>query len=176
MRGRRHGFGGPAGRCWSVRDGKGRSVREGRAEQGSATVWGVVVVAVLCVVFAGVLAAGQAILARHRAGSAADLAALAAAGHWSRGEAAACDEAAGVAAAQEVRLVRCSVRGETSDVTAEARTGPYSVAVRARAGPAGPVGARLTPGASQRHRGAPVYPAHPASPRYPRHPGRTGLP
>ncbi|MGX1884487.1 Rv3654c family TadE-like protein [Streptomyces sp. NPDC055287] len=130
--------------------------------------------------FAGALAAGQAVVARHRAGGAADLAALAAAGQWMRGEAAACGEAAEVATAQQVRLVRCSVDGEISDVTAEAAAGPYSVAVRARAGPAGPVAAGLTPRGSQRpleasgHRGR--HRAHRDQPGRPGHPGRPGLP
>ncbi|WP_308315599.1 Rv3654c family TadE-like protein [Streptomyces sp. ISL-100] len=133
----------------------------------------VVVVAVLGVVFAGALAAGQAVVARHRAGGAADLAALAAAGQWMRGEAAACDDAAEVASAQEARLVSCSVYGEVSDVMVEAGAGPYRVAVRARAGPAGPVAAGLTP------RGSPWQqepPGSPANPGYPGRPGRPGLP
>nr|WP_078606740.1 Rv3654c family TadE-like protein [Streptomyces flavidovirens] len=133
----------------------------GRSDQGAATVLAVAVVAVLGVVFAGVLAMGQAVVARHRAGGAADLAALAAAGQWMRGEAAACGWAAEVAAAQEVRLVRCSVSGEISDVTAEAGTGPYSATVRARAGPAGLPGAGFTPRGSQGLQGASVHLVHP---------------
>ncbi|MCX4818328.1 flp pilus-assembly TadE/G-like family protein [Streptomyces sp. NBC_01142] len=90
---------------------------------------------VLCAVFAAVLAMGQVVVARHRAGAAADLAALAAADHALRGTAAACAKAADVARAQGAAVVRCAVRGEIADVTAEASLGPYAPTVRARAGP-----------------------------------------
>ncbi|MGW0547290.1 Rv3654c family TadE-like protein [Streptomyces altiplanensis] len=152
---------------------------EGEGDRGSATVWAVVAVAVLGVVFAGALAMGQAALARHRAGGAADLAALAAAAHWMRGQTAACDEAAEVAAAQRTRLISCSVYGEVSDVTAEAGAGPYNAAVRARAGPAGPVASGLTPRAAQRQQGTPGEQdaaGHPEGPERPTRPGRPGLP
>nr|WP_313904675.1 Rv3654c family TadE-like protein [Streptomyces sp. SLBN-118] len=92
----------------------------------------------LCAVFAVVLAMGQAVVARHRAGSAADLAALAAADHALRGTATACAMATEVARAQGAAVVRCAVRGEIADVTAQARFGPYGPAVRSRAGPPGP--------------------------------------
>ncbi len=154
----------------------------GESDRGSATVWAVVAVAVLGVVFAGALAMGQAALARHRAGGAADLAALAAAAHWMRGQAAACDEAAEVAAAQRTRLISCSVYGEVSDVTAEAGAGPYNVTVRARAGPAGPVASGLTPRAAQRQQEPPGEQGVPGEqeaaghPERPTRPGRPGLP
>ncbi|MET9621244.1 MULTISPECIES: Rv3654c family TadE-like protein [unclassified Streptomyces] len=102
-----------------------------------ATVWTAFAACVLCVVFGAVLALGQAVAARHRAGGAADLAALAAAGRaalW--GERDACAAAARVAGAQGAALVRCSVRGDVADVTATVRVGPYAPVVRARAGPA----------------------------------------
>ncbi|MET9515001.1 Rv3654c family TadE-like protein [Streptomyces sp. NPDC002994] len=151
----------------------------GRGDLGGATVLAVVAVAVLGAVFAGALAAGQAVVARHRAGGAADLAALAAAARWMRGEAAACGEAAEVASAQHARLVRCSVYGEVSDVTVEAGAGPYRVAVRARAGHAGPVAAGLTPRGSpwqQEASGPPAKPGYPGHSGYPGRPGRPGLP
>lgn len=110
-----------------------------RADRGSATVWTLAVIAVLCVVFGAVLALGQAVLARHRAAGGADLAALAAADHWTDGSEAACARADRLARAQGARLVRCVVVGEVSDVTAAAGRGPFTVEVRARAGPAGPV-------------------------------------
>ncbi|MEV7340453.1 Rv3654c family TadE-like protein [Streptomyces sp. NPDC093544] len=109
-------------------------------DRGSATVWSVGVIAVLCVVFGVVLAMGQVVLIRHRAAGAADLAALAAADHWMDGATAACDEADRVARAQHARLVRCAVGGEISDVTAASGRGPFAAEVRSRAGPAGPVG------------------------------------
>ncbi|MFE9628605.1 Rv3654c family TadE-like protein [Streptomyces sp. NPDC006527] len=112
--------------------------RCGVSDRGSASVWTVGAIAVLCVVFGVVLALGQAVLARHRAAGAADLAALAAADHWTDGASAACARAERVAGAQGARLVRCAVVGEISDVTAAAGRGPFSAEVRARAGPPGP--------------------------------------
>ncbi|MEU5347331.1 MULTISPECIES: Rv3654c family TadE-like protein [unclassified Streptomyces] len=110
------------------------------SDRGSATVWTVGAIAVLCVVFGAVLAMGQAVVIRHRAGGAADLAALAAADRWMEGGAAACGQAERVARAQGTRVVRCAVQGEVSDVTVAAGRGPLTAEVRARAGPAGPVG------------------------------------
>ncbi|MFI6034310.1 Rv3654c family TadE-like protein [Streptomyces sp. NPDC051315] len=120
--------------------GRGRGVGRYRgrgSDRGSATVWTVGAIAVLCVVFGAVLALGQAVLARHRAAGGADLAALAAAGHWTDGATAACARAERVARAQGARLVRCAVVGEISDVTAAAGQGPFAAEVRARAGPPG---------------------------------------
>ncbi|MCQ8772305.1 Rv3654c family TadE-like protein [Streptomyces telluris] len=101
-----------------------------------ATVWVAVATAALCAVFAAVLAMGQAVVARHRAGGAADLSALAAADHALDGQETACGLARRVAAAQGARVVRCAVSGEIAEVAAEARAGPYAVRVRSRAGPA----------------------------------------
>ncbi|MFJ9540943.1 Rv3654c family TadE-like protein [Streptomyces sp. NPDC101225] len=88
--------------------------------------------------FGVVLALGQAVVVRHRAASAADLAALAAADRWADGGPAACARAGRLARAQRSRLVRCVVVGEISDVTAASGRGPFAAEVRARAGPAGP--------------------------------------
>jgi secretion/DNA translocation related TadE-like protein len=97
-------------------------------------------VALLCVVFGTLLVLGQAVVVRHRAAGAADLAALAAADHWTEGTEAACATASRVARAQGTRLVRCEIEGETSDVTAAAGGEPFSAEVRSRAGPAGMAG------------------------------------
>ncbi|MPY47707.1 hypothetical protein FPZ41_03515 [Streptomyces sp. K1PN6] len=110
-----------------------------RSDRGSATVWAVGAIAVLCVIFGALLAMGQAVVIRHRAAGAADLAALAAADHWTTGTDAACGMAERVARAQGTRLVRCAIEGETSDVTAASGKGPFSAEARSRAGPAGPV-------------------------------------
>ncbi|MFJ9176620.1 Rv3654c family TadE-like protein [Streptomyces sp. NPDC102360] len=110
----------------------------GPRDRGSATVWVVLAMAVVGAVFGAVLAMGQAVEARHRAGSAADLAALAAADHWTEGRAKACALATRVARAQAAGVVRCAVRGEVSDVTAVAGKRMFRAEVRARAGPAGP--------------------------------------
>lgn len=104
-------------------------------DRGSATIWVAMAATVLCVVFAAVLAMGQAVVARHRAGSAADLAALAAADHALQGAGHACEKAATVARAQGAAVVRCAVQGEIADVTAQVRFGPYGPTVRSRAGP-----------------------------------------
>ncbi|WNM36384.1 flp pilus-assembly TadE/G-like family protein [Streptomyces sp. Li-HN-5-11] len=110
------------------------------SDRGSATVWSVGAIAVLCVVFGIGLGLGQAVVTRHRAAAAADLAALAAADHWAEGGAAACARADRVARAQRTRLVRCAVVGDTSDVTAASGRGPFTAKARARAGPARPAG------------------------------------
>lgn len=107
-----------------------------RSDRGSATVWSVGAIAVLCVVFGGVLALGQAVVVRHRAAGSADLAALAAADHWADGPEAACARAEELAREQGARLVRCALVGEISDVTAASGRGPFTAEIRARAGPA----------------------------------------
>ncbi|MER5554163.1 Rv3654c family TadE-like protein [Streptomyces sp. NPDC002793] len=104
-------------------------------DRGLATVWMAFSAATLCAMFAMLLALGQAVSARHQAGGAADLAALAAADRALRGAEAACDAARRVAAAQGAEVVRCGVQGEIADVTARARFGPYAPEVRSRAGP-----------------------------------------
>ncbi|PWI17089.1 hypothetical protein DI272_25185 [Streptomyces sp. Act143] len=116
--------------------GRGARRRGLGSDRGSATVWSVGAIAVLCVVFGVVLALEQAVVTRHRAAGGADLAALAAADHWADGGAGACERAGRVARAQGVRLVRCTLVGEVSDVTAAAGRGPFTAEVRARAGPA----------------------------------------
>jgi len=102
-----------------------------RADRGSATLWAVFLIALLCTATGALLTLGHALTARHRAGAAADLAVLAAADHALDGEAAACGLAARVAAAQGARLLRCAVVGEIADLTAA--VGPAEV--RSRAGP-----------------------------------------
>ncbi|MGY5131173.1 Rv3654c family TadE-like protein, partial [Streptomyces nigrescens] len=59
-------------------------------DEGSATVWTVFAAAALCAVFVALVGVGQAVTARHRAGGAADLAALASADLAQRGPAEAC--------------------------------------------------------------------------------------
>ncbi|MFG3112926.1 Rv3654c family TadE-like protein [Streptomyces sp. NPDC048197] len=105
-------------------------------DEGSATVCTVFAAAALCAVFLALMGLGQAVTARHRAGGAADLAALAAADRAVRGPAAACAAAGRVAAAQHTRLVRCAVSGPVADVSVEAGSGPFTTQSRARAGPA----------------------------------------
>ncbi|MFI0238182.1 Rv3654c family TadE-like protein [Streptomyces sp. NPDC016845] len=121
-----------------------RRARRGRArsDRGSATVWVAMALAAIGIVFGGLLTMSRAVEARHRAGAAADLAALAAADHWMEGGPVACALAKKVARAQDARVTRCAVHGQISDVTAMSGTGPLEARARSRAGPAGPVGPR----------------------------------
>nr|WP_032915363.1 Rv3654c family TadE-like protein [Streptomyces peucetius] len=109
-------------------------------------MWAVFAAMALCTVFAVVIAMAQVVVARHRAGTAADLAALAAADRALGSATAACGAARRVVAAQDAHLVRCAVRGDIADVTARARTGPFTSDIRARAGPPTALGTEPTPG------------------------------
>jgi secretion/DNA translocation related TadE-like protein len=104
----------------------------------TVVVLGIVALLVLASGFALVL--GAAISARHRAGAAADFAALAAARQVALDGAGACRNAARVAASGGARLVGCSVRAGVVDVRAAVPLpGLLSrwgwVTARARAGP-----------------------------------------
>lgn len=110
--------------------------RKRRRDEGFATVWAAVSAFALCAVFAVVIAMGQAVMARHEAGAAADMAALAASDRSAYGEGRACEAARRVAAVQRALLVRCSVRAGIADVRAEARAGVFTSRIRSRAGPA----------------------------------------
>jgi secretion/DNA translocation related TadE-like protein len=68
-------------------------------------------IAALCLLAVAVLAYGGAVLTRHRAVAAADLAALAAAAYVPDGAAAACDRARWVAAGMEVAVTGCRISG-----------------------------------------------------------------
>lgn len=100
-------------------------------DRGSASLW--LLGIGLAVVALGVAAAGAAtaIVARHRAQSAADLGALAGAVRWAEGEAVACARADELVRANGARLVDCRLDGLDVIVTVEA--GPARA--RARAGP-----------------------------------------
>ncbi|MDX6285934.1 MAG: hypothetical protein QOG53_1419 [Frankiales bacterium] len=109
-------------------------------EQGIATVVTLTLIALLVLASGCAVLLGSAIAARHRAGAAADFAALAGAGRAVVGTAGACRAAAAVAAAGGARLVSCSVRDGVVDVRAAvplpgvlARWG--WVTAQARAGP-----------------------------------------
>ena len=114
-------------------------------ERGSATVWVLVLCGVLATVGVAVVLMGAAVVARHRAGAAADLAALAAAARAVQG-ADPCDEAARLAVANGAALTGCEVepggrvRVTVSVPVALGRLGVFSATGRARAGPV-PAGA-----------------------------------
>src|SRR4051794_16510323 len=113
-------------------------------ERGSATVWTVALAGLLAALGAVVVLVGSAVVARHRAGAAADLAALAAAGSAVQGDPGACSVAEQVAAANGATVDSCSVSAAAVvelRVHVPVRLGPLGVAAargRARAGPAPP--------------------------------------
>ncbi|SDD82131.1 Rv3654c family TadE-like protein [Actinokineospora iranica] len=74
-------------------------------------MWAAVAISALVVVAGLVMALGSAVVARHRAESAADLAALSAAAHALAGEAHACGRARWVAERMRVDLAACALAG-----------------------------------------------------------------
>lgn len=88
---------------------------------------------------------GSAVVARHRAQAAADLAALSAAGHLGEGPHAACASASSVAAGMYARLSACTVDVLDVVVTVDVpvnlgRWGIQVAHAAARAGPGEPAG------------------------------------
>jgi secretion/DNA translocation related TadE-like protein len=117
-------------------------VAEGRLgdQRGAATVLAAVLVAALIAVTLGGVWVGAAVLARHRAQAAADLAALAAATRLPAGAEAACRSADGVVRAMRATLRGCTVAQLDVTVVVSVDTGlrmggPARAA--ARAGPTG---------------------------------------
>ena len=113
----------------------------GRRDRGSATVVVLAAVAVVLAMTVGALSVVSAVVAAHRAQAAADLAALAAAAVFVRGEpsAAACGRGADVAARNGARLAACRTWPDLSVelvVQVEARMARVGTATaRSRAGP-----------------------------------------
>lgn len=107
-------------------------------ERGAASLWALAVGLVL-VLFAGALSAvGTAVAARHRAQTAADLAALAGAARALEGASVACGRAGEYAALNGAGLAACRLDGFDLiiTVTVATRTGPAYAS--ARAGPITP--------------------------------------
>jgi secretion/DNA translocation related TadE-like protein len=117
---------------------------------GSATVWLLIGCVLLCATTVGLLQVGAAMVARHRAAAAADLAALAAArvlasaGSIATTAAAVdtspCAAAALVAGAQGARLTACVTQGDVVEVVTEVRPPALLIGLpparaRARSGP-----------------------------------------
>nr|WP_309297872.1 Rv3654c family TadE-like protein [Mycobacterium kiyosense] len=117
-----------------MRPGRYRS--PSRDERGSATVFAAFLVAgLLCLTAAGVCL-GSAVVARHRAQAAADLAALAGAERLPQGYAAACASATSLARQMRVGDVRCAADDLDIVVTVEVPAVLAGVArASARAGP-----------------------------------------
>jgi secretion/DNA translocation related TadE-like protein len=110
-------------------------------DRGLGTVFVLAIMAILLTVLGGTLALGQTLIARHRAASAADLAALAGVDRALEGSATACAAAAAIAAEHNTELIGCDVDGHVVAVTAAVplpaglrAVGPATA--RARAGPA----------------------------------------
>lgn len=110
------------------------------SEDGFATVWVAGMLAAVLIVSSLVLWFGAAVVTRHRASAAADLAALAAAAHFAQGTHKACGRASSVAERMRVHLESCLFRGRDSFVVVSANLpgalGHLGAAgARARAGP-----------------------------------------
>lgn len=110
-------------------------------DRGVATVWAAGIIAVLVSMAVFGLRLGGAVIARHQAESAADLAALAGAEQVFMGERYSCAQARGVTDRMGTRLVSCHLRGwdVLVDVSAQPDgwlSGFAAAAGRARAGPA----------------------------------------
>jgi secretion/DNA translocation related TadE-like protein len=96
--------------------------------------------ALLMSIVLGVMVFGMAVVARHRAQAAADLAALAAAGRLASGDAVACAAASAVAGAMRSTMTTCSVEELDVVVGVDVRVGlgrwgVGSARAQARAGP-----------------------------------------
>jgi secretion/DNA translocation related TadE-like protein len=112
------------------------------SERGSATLISVAMMAVLLAITLGGSVVGSAVIARHRAQAAADLAALAAAGRIASGPQSACAWATSVAKANGAKATGCTVEELDVVVTVEvavalSRIGMASASAAARAGPVG---------------------------------------
>jgi secretion/DNA translocation related TadE-like protein len=110
-------------------------------DRGSATVWAAGGLAALLGLVSLIIGIGSAAVTRHRAASAADLAALAAASHAASGQEQACARARWVTDQMRVRLTGCRLRGWDAAVEVAARppdllVGFGEATAHARAGPA----------------------------------------
>jgi secretion/DNA translocation related TadE-like protein len=117
-----------------------RARSPGAGDRGAATVWTAGAIAALLAVTMLVVWLGVAATTRHRAASAADLAALAAAGVAVEGERVACGKARWVTDRMGVELRRCRLKGaealvEVVAVPPGALAGFSPAEGRARAGP-----------------------------------------
>jgi secretion/DNA translocation related TadE-like protein len=125
-------------------------------QEGSASLWALSLAMVLWVCVAGVVLASVAVIARHRAATAADMAALAAASVMAQGESPddlggdpgvgsrACAAASAIAVANDATVTSCQLSGQVVDVTTSVRIPALRplralrldvVSARARAGP-----------------------------------------
>lgn len=119
-------------------------------DQGSATIWTAGAIALLLIVLLFVLTAATVVTTRHRAESAADLAALGAAGRAVVGTRDACAQAEHLAGQLGVTVTKCRIQGWDAYVEVDARLPADlqrfgAVHARARAGPDTPAPAPPPP-------------------------------
>ena len=109
-------------------------------DRGSVTIWAVALAGLVWFGCSAAALYGSAVAGRHRAETAADLAALAAAVHVPDGRAGACAIGVRIAARNGARLRECRVVGDDVEVVVSrriglGRLGPLTAVARARAGP-----------------------------------------
>ncbi|GAA1269367.1 hypothetical protein Psi02_19340 [Planotetraspora silvatica] len=114
--------------------------RSGRPDKGSATVWMIAIMAVVWITTMAVVDVAVARVARHRAQSAADLSALAAAARAASALEDGCARARTVANANGARVHQCSISDGIATVAVSVRFalpvfGSRTAAAVARAGP-----------------------------------------
>ncbi|WIX86302.1 Rv3654c family TadE-like protein [Amycolatopsis sp. DG1A-15b] len=131
-------------------------------DSGAATIWTALAVAALTGVATLALWLGATVIARHRAESAADLGALAAASHANEGPVHACERARWVADRMGVRLVSCRWQQLDALVEVEARgpdlAGLPRPSAHARAGPAAEQLSPVTAAPTANLGGTPIRP------------------
>lgn len=116
-------------------------------DRGSAAVWLAAFAALIGLATTVGVVHGGGVLARHRAETAADLAALAAAVQASEGASSACAAAGDIAARNGGAVTRCVLSDGEVDIEvatpfALGGLGSWTAVARARAGPVDPIGLR----------------------------------
>jgi secretion/DNA translocation related TadE-like protein len=114
-------------------------------DRGSVTIWAAALAALIWLGSSAALLYGSAVAGLHRAETAADLAALAAAVHVPDGPASACAVGARIAISNGGSLRGCEVVGDEVEVVVARRVGlgglgAFTTVARARAGPVKPLG------------------------------------
>lgn len=106
-------------------------------DRGSGTIWVLTWCILVWFVALTLVLLGSVRVDRHRAATAADLAALAAAQRDVLGSPTPCAAAEEVAAANDAELIECTVRNAAADVTVglPLRHWPTHITARSRAGP-----------------------------------------
>ena len=113
-------------------------------DRGSMTIWAAALAGLVLLGSSAALLYGSAVAGRHRAETAADLAALAAAVHVVDSPASACAIGARIAIGNGGSLRGCEVVGDKVEVVVSRRVslgglGTFTAVARARAGPVEPV-------------------------------------